>query len=171
MNCRDATLLLQLAEDGEITEFEHSELDAHLSDCLSCRRMSAWLDELSSSYPSVGGLDGDVVEAAMEALTQGVGGASEKRARSVVLVKEERTLGRKPSWARRIWSLYRSRRKRKQRQAEAPTGWKTNAAGSLIFGVSTLKPALQPAVVGPALATSWLRVAGGGLGISRRRAG
>jgi anti-sigma factor RsiW len=168
MNCRDATLLLQLAEDGETAEFERSELDAHLSDCLSCRRMNAWLDELSSSYPRVGSLDQDIVEAAILALSREVVQASDEQAQSVVMKREEKES--KPSWLRRIWTAYRSRRKKKQRKAEEPMGWKTNAAGSLVFGVSTLKPALQPAVVGPSLATNWLRVVGS-LGISGRRAG
>jgi anti-sigma factor RsiW len=168
MNCRDANLLLQLAEDGEITDSEHSELDAHLSDCLSCRRMNAWLDELSSGYPRVEALDCDVVEAAMLELSRAVVRTSDDRAQIVVLKREEKKSKR--SWLGRIWTMYRSRRKRMQEKSEEPTGWKTNAAGSLVFGVSTIKPVLQPAVVGPSLATGWLRAAGS-LGMSRRRAG
>ncbi|MDJ0766082.1 MAG: zf-HC2 domain-containing protein [Myxococcota bacterium] len=53
MKCRQSEILLQLAADGELTEAEQIALNAHLSQCVACRRKEAWLELVAEAFQPV----------------------------------------------------------------------------------------------------------------------
>ncbi len=159
MNCQDANVSLQLALDGEITAAEREALEAHLSECLPCRRMEAWLDELQSSYPAVGSLDAGFAEEVIAAM-RGEAVPATAAARTVSPDGAPVLKRAKKSWLRRLWGVARFGLRRKRPAAPKPVRWTTTAAGSMAFGVRSIRPGLQPAVAGPSLATGWIRIAG-----------
>lgn len=166
MNCQDANISLQLALDGEITPEEQEGLDAHLSECLACRRMDAWLDELRSDYLAVDALDAgfadDVIAAMMpQAVVAHDDAPAHGTTESISPVSPKPV---KKTWLRRLWGVARFGMGRKKRPAvEKPVTWKRSAAGSVVWGLRSMRPGLQPAVTAPSLATGWMRMAGNSL--------
>ncbi len=81
MNCERAELLLQLAEDGELTDAEGEALESHLEGCVECRRMEAWLEVLDENFESAadvfaesGGMEDAVVGAMKESALPSIDG-------------------------------------------------------------------------------------------------
>ncbi len=169
MNCQDASLSLQLALDGEITLAERESLDRHLSTCLACRRMEAWLDELAAGYPAVEAVDAGFADDVVRALRQEdlpavvpPLGEAERR-RTTAPPKPRR------SWIRRLWGMARFGLKKKRPVEEKPARWTSTAAGSMVFGFRMIRPGVQPAMAGSSMATAWLKDAGLGLRVPARR--
>jgi anti-sigma factor RsiW len=169
MNCQDANLSLQLALDGEITPAEHERLDRHLSTCLPCRRMEAWLDEIKGGYATVEALDGNFADDVVQALRQGEWLAAGPPLMDRELRRETVPAKPKRSWLRRLWGMARFGFRRRRPVEEKPARWTSSAAGSMVFGFKTIRPGVQPAVAGSSMATFWLRGAGLGLRAPARR--
>ena len=129
MDCREASIFMQLAEDGETVKEELSALDSHLSTCLACRRMSAWLKALQENYPAQDPVGSDFADAVVRQLTQELAYETvhadteiESQVATPKPRKTNRLLGR-------IWSLV-TRGGRKRAKPEKRTGWSWKGADS-----------------------------------------
>jgi hypothetical protein len=162
MNCREASISLQLAEDGEIASGEREALLIHLSECLACRRMAAWLDALRESYPLAETVDDDFADQVVRRIRRENLGAAREPDSEAELLPEKRPPKRNRRWLGRIWSLLSGRRRKQRGQEEGP-GWPSRVAGSMTIGLKSLRPAMAPAVAGQTYATGWLRIAGSNL--------
>lgn len=193
MNCRDASISLQLAEDGEVTRDEREALVAHLEACLDCRRLAAWLEVVSESYPAAPLLDDDFANDVLRCLSPGADKVIEEAPVRVSSSKTRQSTVKQASWLRRIgalvfrgagrqtapkkgpgwsrraagaaWTMVSRRRSPKALPAPEPS-WSAGMADSLLFGFRSIGPAMAPAMAGPSYATGWLRGAGSNL---RRR--
>ena len=125
MDCREASVFMQLAEDGEIANEERAALDGHLSGCLSCRRVGAWLEALEGSYPTLDPIGEDFADAVVMQLrgelSEEIGRTDDEIERSLASPRLEK----KRLWLGRIWSLV-VRRERSRIELKKRTGrpWK-----------------------------------------------
>jgi anti-sigma factor RsiW len=169
MNCQDASLSLQLALDGEIAPAEREALERHLSTCLACRRMAAWLDELAADYPVVEAVDAGFTDDVVRALRQEELPAVEPPLGEMARRRIAAPAKPRRSWLRRLWGMARFGFRKKRPVEEKPARWTSTAAESMVFGFRTIRPGVQPAMAGSSMATSWLRGAGLGLRAPARR--
>ncbi len=186
MNCRDANISLQLAEDGEVSREERAALDAHLGECLDCRRMAAWLEVVEETYPPAPILDDDFANDVLRCLSPGVAVANEDMSEGPVATVPVKPAGwfrsigtlltrgarrqsasrKGPGWSRRaagaLWAML-SRGARRQSASRKGSGWSSRLVDAMPGGFRAVGPAMAPALVAPAYATGWIRITGGNL--------
>ena len=132
MDCHKASISMQLAEDGEIAKEELKALDSHLSSCLVCRRVSAWLNALEENYPAPNTLDDDFADAVMKQLkgerSDEIRHAHPEIETATAIAKSKPE--RKHPWLGRIWSLVTRPRQRKVKLEKRPA-WFSRVAHSM----------------------------------------
>ncbi len=144
MKCTDFEILLQLAADGEILETERSALEAHLDDCVACRRKEAWLELLDEQFavalsPSIqdsSAIADAVVDALAPLPMQTLADVETPTSRKK---QKNRAQPRKKRLFMRVVSSLWSRRKRKQ--AKAKVIQEKESSSWLDASVSALQPA------------------------------
>jgi len=165
MKCGEVEILLQLAADGEITSEERAIIEAHLDDCVVCRRKEAWLDFLAEHLPNALGsalpnrqeLADDIIEqllprsetAAVEPST-----AERKQHHTGKLRVRKRKLLTRIAvslWTRRK----RKRAEQREREEKSRGGWLDASVSALQPGTTSLdgfraaKQGVNAAVQGP----------------------
>ncbi len=175
MNCRDVEILLQLAADGEVTGEEQSALEAHLAECVECRRKEAWLELLDEQFavavsPSIEG-----GSALADAVVDALGTARSAREAAVLITSSQRKRPapkprtRKKGLFSRVVSSLWSRRQRKREKEKAKQAKEQEGSGWFDASVSALQPAptslegfraakqgVSSAVSGPVRAIKWV---------------
>ncbi len=169
MTCRDVEILLQLAADGEITDEERFTLNAHLDDCVACRRKEAWLELLDEQFPAAlsSGLEqsGELADAVVEAL------GTPRSVRTLASVESSsvsrstaKPARKKGLFSRVVASLW-SRRKRKlakAKRAQEREGWIDASVSALqrtptsLEGFRAARQGVSSAVSGPMRALKWV---------------
>ena len=160
MKCNEAHVLMQLAEDGEAAANERQDLNRHLAECLSCRRMAAWLDELRNLYPAVEPPEEDLTDEVVSALRVGGIGEGKDSVRETTAKPMRSPLKTKRSvLGRTLWRLVIEPGHKKEEPSQRAVSWRVNAADSMVIGFKGIKIAMRPALEGQSHALGWIRIA------------
>lgn len=170
MKCREAELLLQLSIDGEITGNERALLEAHLDDCVVCRRREAWLDfieeqladVLGPSVPDSEQLADEVLNAVLlkkerQDKLPVVSDSEEKKGRTANHRKRKRKM--LTQLARALWKRTgRKKAKQEVKRESVRGGWLDASVSALqprpvsLEGFRAVRQGMSAAVRGPASA-------------------